>query len=65
MKKSEKTVYRLRESMKLGEQQFRRENTPYHETMQPADNVSVYNGEGFFPRQIVSGELETSNILEI
>ena len=27
----EKTVYRLRESMKLGEQQFRRENTPYHE----------------------------------
>ena len=31
MKKSEKTVYRLRESMKLGEQQFRRENTPYHE----------------------------------
>ena len=51
--------------MKLGEQQFRRENTPYHETMQPADNVSVYNGEGFFPRQIVSGELETSNILEL
>ena len=31
MKKSEKTVYRLRESMKLGEQQFRRQNTPYRE----------------------------------
>ena len=30
-KKSEKTVYRLRESMELGEQQFRREKTPYHE----------------------------------
>ena len=30
-KKSENTVNRLRGSMKLGEQQIRRENTPYHE----------------------------------